>query len=321
MAVEDAIGTAGKNIVKALNDPDSSVSQKIGWGANLIDETLYGKNQKVYGPDGLTEEENPGEHGKFDRLRFCHWAAPEYGVAGDTLWTYAFQAAQLGIALLNATIQGQISDMQEDLAEGYYQQAKYKWDRFANNYMPLEYQLLWEASHESIKEMNCEADRTRAHEAVDPSFDYMNTYMGNQAKAYRLCMDDTAVRQLEYSRNLMLVDTENYNLRDDQWFVDFKNDQRWNRRSNILNLGRNLGSVAMQYGDVARKLMGDVSDIANKAFGSLSQALGYYGSRFDTYYPTSYLSGNSSPTYGLVTTSYTGTSWGPGSGANATLGG
>lgn len=271
-----------------------------------LDETLYGK-------------EHGGEHGTLDRLRFCHWAAPEYGAQGDTLWTYAFQAAQLGIALLNASIQGQIADLQEDLAEGYYQQAKFKWDRFAYNYMPLEWQLLNEASTEPIREMDCPAGRKRAHEAVGPSFDYMNTYMGNQAKAYRLCMDSTAVRQLEFSRNLLLVDTENYNLRDGQWFVDFKNDQRWNRRSNILNLGRNLGSVAMQYGDVARKLMGDVSDIANKAFGSVSQALGYYGARFDTYYPSTYISGNSAPSYGLVSTSHAGTSWGPGSGVSATL--
>lgn len=269
-------------------------TQKIEDAAIHLDETFYGKKQPV--EDG----DKPGEHGNFARIRFCHWAAPEYGPTGESAWTNAFRAAQLAIAILNATIQGQISDMQQDLADSYYQQAKYKWDRFANNYKPLEESILWEAQSEPIRSMDCVDDRARAQSAVNAGFNYMDEYAGKTAKAYRLCLDESAVRQLAYSRNLLMVDTENYNLRDDQWFVDFKNDQRWNRRSNILNLGRNLGSVAMQYGDVARKLMTDVSNITNKAAGTLSQALGYYGTRFDTYYPTSYLGGEAQGLVGVT---------------------
>lgn len=251
-----------------------------------LDETLYGS--KLEGPDG----EAAGKHGAMGPFRFCNWAAPEWGPKGETLWTQFFQAAQLAISIINAIIQGQIADLQQDLADGYYRQAKYKWDRFASKYMPLEKAILWEASQELIKEMDCADDRPRAQVAANNAFDYLEKYMAKQAKAYRLCLDDSAVSQLSYSRNLISVDTENYNLRDDQWFVDFKNDQRWNRRSNILNLGRNLGSEAMRYGDVARQLATNVGDIANRAFGSISNALGYYGARFDTVYPTTYLAGS-----------------------------
>lgn len=257
-----------------------------------------------------------GQVGTLDRLRFCHWAAPEYGPTGENAWTTFFQAAQLAIALLNAQIQGEIADMQQDLAEGYYQQAKYKWDRFAGNYMPLEREILWEAQSEPIRELDCADDQRRATSAVAPSYSLMEKYMAQVAKGYRLCPDQTVVNQLAHSRSQLLVDTENYNLLDDQWFTDFKNDQRWARRSNILNLGRNLGSIAMQYGDVARKLMNNVGDTVNKAAGSLSQALGYYGSRFDTFYPMTYLSGTSQH---LVTTSYQGTTYSPGSGVNGAL--
>lgn len=244
------------------------------------------------GEDQESSTQEDGEHGRLDRLRFCHWAAPEYGSKGETLWTNLWEAAQLAISLLNAKIQGDIADKQEELAQKYYDQAKYKWDRFEGKYMPLEKSILWEASSEPIKEMDCADDQDRAHWAVTTAYAYANDYMTQVAKQYRLCLDPTVVNQMQYAQNVAEVDTINYNLRDDQWFVDFKNDQRWNRRSNILNLGRNLGSVAMQYGDVARKLMGDVGDIANKAFGSISQALGYYGARFDTVYPTSYLAGS-----------------------------
>ena len=266
--------------------------------------------------DSLWGAGHDGKQGVFDSLRFCHWAAPEYGAQGESAWTNLFEAAQLGIATLNALIQGQIADLQEDLAEGYYQQAKYKWDRFENKYMPLERAILDEASNEPIKEMRCYDDQARANSAVRESYAFTENEMHGLAQSYRLCLDDTVVNQLEYSKTRMLVDTTNYNLRDDQWFVDFKNDQRWARRSNILNLGRNLTSMAMQYGDVARKAAGNVGDIANKAFGSLSQAIGYYGTRFDTFYPTTFLGGQTNQ---LVSTSYTGTSYTPGGGVNAIL--
>lgn len=265
-------------VSQAISQQASKISDQIKDTGKTVDETLHGS---AHG----------GKHGVLDTIRFCHWAAPEYGGVGESAWVNAFRAAQLGVALLNASIQGQISDKQQDLAEGYYRQAKFKWDRFAGKYRPLEESILWEASSTPVWVLDCDDDRMRAENAVGTAFDYIDKYMANQAKAYRLCLDDTVVSQSAYARNLLLADTENYNLRDDQWFTDFKNDQRWNRRSNILNLGRNLGSQAMQYGDVARKLLGDVSGIADKAAGSLSQALGYYGARFDTVYPTTYLAG------------------------------
>ncbi|MBD5584552.1 MAG: hypothetical protein HDQ88_05675 [Clostridia bacterium] len=267
-AVAQAIKSQSKNIAGEISDTGA-----------YIDETLSGSKA------------NGGSHGKLDRIRFCHWAAPEYGPVGESGWVNAMKAAQIGVAILNAVIQGQIADKQEDLARGYYEQAKYKWNRFSGKYRPLEESILWEASSTPVRSMDCADDRARAQGAVNPSFDYIDKYLASQAKAYRLCPDSTTVRQLAFARNLTLVDTENYNLRDDEWFTDFKNDQRWNRRSNILNLGRNLSSQAMQYGDVARRLMGDVGKIADRAAGSVSQALGYYGSRFDTVYPTSYLMG------------------------------
>ena len=84
-------------------------------------------------------------------------------------------------------------------------------------------------------------------------------------------------------------DDPNYNMYDDQFFTDFKNDQRWNRRSNVLNLGRNLTSQALKYGDVARSLYSAVGQELQQAASGVMQALGYYGARNDTYYPTEYL--------------------------------
>lgn len=265
-------------VVRALSGGGggTSVSQATSDAAEKLDETLHGKAHN-------------GEHGMLDTIRFCHWAAPEYGPKGERAWTNFWRAAQLAIALLNAQLQGEIADKMEDLADGYYQQAKFKWDRFNEKYKPLEIDLLNEVSTVPEPEMNCVDDRGRAESATNPTYALMLRHLQQRAKAMRVCIDDTQMRNMEYGRNLMLVDTENFNLRDDTWFTDFKSDQRWNRRANVLNLGRNLGSIAMQYGDIARATMKNVGAQADRAAGALVSALGYYGARFDTMYSTTYL--------------------------------
>ena len=264
-AVADAIKNHGNETVTQMNHSSTQV-----------DETLHG-------------EAHGGEHGMLDTIRFCHWAAPEYGPKGESGWNTFWRAVQLAIAILNSTIQQQIADKQMDLAEGYYEQAKFKLDRFMNKYKPLEIALLKEVSTVAEPKMNCVDDRDRAETAVNTAYDVIDQYVAMRSKGLRLCVDDSAMAQLNHGRALMLVDTENYNLRDDTWFTDYKSDQRWGRRSNVLNLGRNLGSIAMKYGDVARALSEDVGGLFNRATASLSMALGYYGTRFDTYTPSTYL--------------------------------
>lgn len=283
-------------VAQAINNSADTIAGQIFDSVSLdIDQTLYGaslkKGTKGTGISATSAEAGggPGKHGAIGSLRFCNWAAPEYGTQGESLWTNLWQAAQLAIALLNATIQQQIADKQMDLAEGYYDQAKFKLDRFMAKYKPLEVALLKEVSTTPEPTMNCEDDRSRAEQAVNTSYDYISKYVGVKAKQLRLCIDDSIISQLDHGRSLMLVDTENYNLRDDTWFTDYKSDKRWGRRSNVLNLGRNLGSIAKQYGDVSRAMMSDVGGLANKAAGALTMALGYYGTRFDTAYPTTYL--------------------------------
>ena len=282
-------------VAEAIKNHMNQTSNAIEVSARTLDETLFGQSLGVSTKGtgvaaGASNAGNgPGEHGAVGSLRFCNWAAPEYGTQGEMSWTNLWRAAQLAIALLNATMQQQIADKQMDLAEGYYEQAKYKLDRFMNKYKPLEIALLKEVSTTPEPVMDCEDDRSRAEQAVNTSYDYISKYVGVKAKQLRLCIDDSIISQLDHGRALMLVDTENYNLRDDIWFTDYKSDKRWGRRSNVLNLGRNLGSIAKQYGDVSRAMMNDVSALYNKATGALSMALGYYGTRFDTAYPSTYL--------------------------------
>lgn len=241
-----------------------------------VNKTLYGSG-------------HGGKDGVIDSIRFCHWAAPEWGAKGESAWNKLFTVAQLAVAVANALAQQEIADKKQDLAESYYQMAEDKWNRFKNKYMPLEKKLLNEVSTEPVKTLDCADDRRRAEASVNPAYTQMQNYLRQLRQKLQLCPDDTLVPYLETKQAVSLVDTVNYNMQDDQWFVDYSNDKRWNRRSNILNLGRNLTSEALKYGDVARNLYNQVGQQIDQAANSLMATLGYYGARNDTFYPTTFL--------------------------------
>ena len=259
-----------------------------------IDETLYGaalegSETAAAGADVGNAGSGPGKHGALGSLRFCNWAAPEDGPVGEFNWNDAFRAAALIIAIANGVAQSQIADMQQDLADSYYDMAKYKWDRFYQKFVPLEKKLLNEVLSEPLKEMDCADDRQRAESWVGRAYGAMEDWLRRKAKAMRTCFSGADSRRPALARTLAVADTANYNYVDDRWFCDYSNDKRWNRRSSVLNLGRNLGSEALKYGDVARSLLNTVSGQIEQAANGLVNALGYYGARLDTYYPSSYL--------------------------------
>lgn len=264
-----------------------SSGETVKSGVDSVNQTLYG-------------EAMGGNPGAPAPVRFCRWAAPEITDKGESAWTNAFQAAALVIAIANGVAQGQIQDKVMDLAEGYYDMAKFKWDRFSTKYIPLEKKLLNEVSTEPVKNLNCDDDRKRANSAVESAFSCMSTYMSRKAKQLRLCIDTSIIGMLDHNKALAMVDTENYNMLDNQWFTDYSNDKRWNRRSTVLNLGRNLASEALKYGDIARNMYGQVGAQIDKAASGVIQALGYYGARNDTYYPTTYLANAGTPSGQIV---------------------
>lgn len=260
-----------------------------------IDETLYGKELKgsaaseAANGDQVSDNDGPGKHGAIGSLRFCNWAAPEYGPIGEGFWDNAFRAAALAIAIANGVAQSKIADMQQDLADSYYDMANSKWERFRDHFIPLEKKLLKEVLGTDPKEMDCGKDRERADVWVGRAYGAMRGWAGRVARQLRVCMDISDKRRLDRAEKLALADTANYNYVDDRWFCDYSNDKRWNRRSSVLNLGRNLGSEALKYGDVARGLLNTISGQVEQAAQGLVSALGYYGARLDTYYPSSYL--------------------------------
>lgn len=235
--------------------------------------------------------ENPPEQGvNLAPVRFCHWNAPQWGQVGELAWNTAFKVAELAIAVTNSMAQQEIADNQMDLADRWYSHAKYKWNRFNDIYKPLEIQLLEETSNVPMPKFNCVDARIRANAYVNTAHTSSEADAQRLAKKYCVCMNPTLAKSIDTMQNLLLVDTYNYNYSDDRWFRDFKEDQRWNRRSNVLNIGRNTDAMAMPYAQIANKTFDRVSHQLDRAAGAAMSALGYYGARNDTFSPMTYLS-------------------------------
>lgn len=283
-----------QNIARRIEDVQGQIEFSVA-KEGPIDETLYGKELKgsevseAANGDEVTENNGPGVHGALGSLRFCNWAAPEYGPVGEGFWNNAFRAAALAIAIANGVAQSQIADMQQDLADSYYDMAKSKWDRFYQKFVPLEKKLLNEVLKADERSMDCDEDMQRAKDWTSGAYASMSEWMRLKIRQMRACLNGLDKRRPRTAQTLALVDTANYNYADDRWFCDYANDKRWNRRSSVLNLGRNLGSEALKYGDVARSLLNTVGGQIEQAAQGLVSAMGYYGARLDTYYPSSYL--------------------------------
>lgn len=298
-------------VAAAVSGSGALIASSINGAAGNVSSTMQALNNKTLQQDSNHHE---GTMAKYDEIhstmygasmggsagapapvRFAHAAPPEYGPEGESKWTTFFQAASLAIALANSIAQGEIAAKQRDLADRYYDMAKSKWDRFERYYMALEKKLLNEVASEPERFLHCDLAQSRAETAVSTAYGAASAAFARWAKRSKCCVVQDTIAEFSRQEMLMTVDTMAYNLEDDRWFADYSNDKRWNRRSSVLNLGRNMAAEALKYGDVSMKTFGTVGGQINTAASGIISALGYYGARNDTYYPTTFMAsyGNS----------------------------
>ena len=64
-----------------------------------------------------------------------------------------------------------------------------------------------------------------------------------------------------------------------------RNTVRWERRNNVLKLGRDIPSEAVSYASLATGIFGSIGEQASKAAQGASWYLGHRGNRIETQYP------------------------------------
>lgn len=236
--------------------------------------------------DSLKEMQE--EHLKIISDRMCSWAAPEWGDDGEDWEKTIWRAAIIAVATINTTAQISIMRKRYNIAKAYADIAKDKWNRFINNYAPLERAMLNEISSTPEPVPDYEGARNRGLEYADNAFRSMSNTLTHRAKKYALCVDDSQLNDFEFARYLAIVDGQNFNYRDAEWFTLIMSDLRWNRRSALLNLGRDLHSQSASYASAANNILAGLGNLAAEGASGFTQLLGYLSERRDTAYPSQF---------------------------------
>lgn len=247
-------------------------------------------------------------------IRFCNWAAPEWGDSGDSFEKDLYNLALVAVATLNTLAQIEIADKQYSLAKDYLNLSKDRRNRFRDAYGPFEQQMLQETFAVPIFVANYSQAQTDGASNAREAFTEANERLTEFAKQYNLCFSESLINDLQNCGGIASDDGVNFNYRDEENYAILKNDQRWNRRLNLLNLGRDLHAQSASYAQAANQTLAGLSNLANEGTQGAIGLLGYLYERRETQYPSTFsgatgLSGNSG--YGLLGSLWSGAQLGP----------
>lgn len=225
-------------------------------------------------------------HMQYVSARMCTWAAPHYTDMGSSTDRNLWLVAQIAIAAAQIYLQTYIQNKQYEIAKAYADITKDKWERFKNAYVPLERKLLAEAGNAAEYEPDYAAARSRGSSAAERAYSLAEQAFTTKAGQYALCIDPSV--NLDANRARSRDDTINFSYRDEENYAYYKQDKRWNRRSDILNIGRGNISTAFSYAKSASQNYAGLSAALQQVGNGISGMFGYLGNRMEMTYPTTF---------------------------------
>lgn len=234
----------------------------------------------------------------------CRWAQPEEGDTGNTAYHTFWKAALLAVTLVNTAAQIAITEKRYRIAKDYAEIAKDQWRRFRDAYAPLERAMVNEITNTPEPEPDYAGAKSRGNNFTNYAFLTGRNEMSRLAKQYALCIDPTLYDDMLYAEATTADDSVNFNYRDEEYFATIMSDVRWNRRSSLLNLGRDNLSTSVRYADSANRMLGATADLLGQSAGGAMQLFGYLSEHRNTIYPTQF--SMSSPLMGAASTAFGG---------------
>ena len=218
----------------------------------------------------------------------CNWAQPEVGDLGESAWHTVWQVALIAVATINTIAQIDIFRKRYQIAKDYANLAKEKWRRFRDKYAPHEQSILSEIRNTPEPTPNYNSARARATEAVREAWLSAGENLAFLAKKYRLCIDPSLLNDMDLAEAIALDDGTNFNYRYEEFFTLVLSDVRWNRRSQMLNLGRDIHATSARYADAANSMLAQVGEMANQGASGAMTMLGYLNEQRNTQYPAQF---------------------------------
>lgn len=223
--------------------------------------------------------------GKADSDKACkNTGVTDCGIQRSAQIKGALNAAIIGI---NTYTSLRIAEMQYDLAKDWAAMAKWYRDHYFNNYHPIEKSLIDEANKDPEYKYE-KTDLTKGQMLVTAKLGFIGKLEKTVSCTGRYC---TGQRQA-ITNDLLIEQATIENAicgLASRHAVDeeiTRNTKRWERRSNVLKLGRDLPTESVSYGRLASGIFGSIGEQAAKSVEGASQALGFGLNRRDTRYPT-----------------------------------
>lgn len=195
----------------------------------------------------------------------------------------ALNAAILGI---NTYTSLRIAEMQYDLAKDYAAMSKWYRDHYFNNYHPIEKSLIDEAMNDPEYKYN-KHDLTKGQMLVTAKLGFIGKLEKTVSCTGRYCTgqrqaitNDLLIEQATVENSVCGLASRHA---EDEEIT--RNAKRWERRNNVLKLGRDLPTQSVSYGGLASGIFGSVGEQAAKGAMGAAEALGFGGMRRDTRYP------------------------------------
>jgi hypothetical protein len=218
--------------------------------------------------------------------KLCEWAAPQYNSAGEGIDRSLWVAAQALIYASTIALNTHIQNKQYQIARDYQNITNDRHSRFTNMFAPLEMRLLSETSNTSKYSRNYTYARNRATSNTNSAYNIANDSLQKFAKSYALCQDATLYLDMQKAKTT--DDAVNFNYRDEENYAYYREDKRWNRRSDILNIGKNNVSTSLGYAATSNELYGGVASAVAQAGSGLSTLVGFMSNRNSTTYPNQF---------------------------------
>lgn len=226
-----------------------------------------------------------GAIGKAESHKGCkNTGITDCGIKRSAQIKAALNAAILGI---NTYTSLRIAEMQHDLAKDWATMAKWYRDHYFNNYHPVEKSLIDEANKDTEYKYE-KTDLTKGQMLITAKMGFIGKLEKTVSCTGRYCTgqrqaitNDLLIEQATIEN--MICGLASRHAIDEEIT---RNTKRWERRSNVLKLGRDLPTDSVSYGSLASGIFGSIGEQASKGAEGASQALGFGLNRRDTRYPT-----------------------------------
>jgi hypothetical protein len=215
------------------------------------------------------------------RTRICTWAAPTFGDLGQGVLHKILSAVAFAVAIWSAIEQQRIFKMRYDLAKEYAKIAQEQWNRFNTRYKPLEAMAIAECLNNLPPEPDYPLAQSMGNQMAADGQDLGAMIL----KKYAKCIDPATLRSYEVSGAVKADDLVNYHYRDQEAYSLVKGLQLFNRRANILKLGRDLAAQSVKFADSANTMLGGIAQGLAQTTNGAMTFLGYIRHREITAYP------------------------------------